>query len=202
MTDGYIRCKLPKTYEPNRRYVGQFGVDRAPALIVVHGDGTYHARSGSMSAADVAAFLAHATPPGQRPEINPYIKRRVRYEWHRSIEEAEEEAQQTGRAVFTVFYRSFSSDWQVLRKLLSRQEVYSRLADMVHCRIGVLGFSGRAQGTRFGALTLPAVVIAHRDGTHDALELPQSYEAIVRFADTARRREGTADVVSTGPVSP
>jgi hypothetical protein len=69
---------------------------------------------------------------------------------------------------------------------------------MVHCRVGVGGLSTDAYITRFGALMLPAVVIAHRNGTFDVLEMPMSYEAVVRFADGAtgtRVREASKPAV-------
>lgn len=192
LTKDYVRCVLFNSYEPDRRYVAQFGVNRAPALIIVHGDGTYHAWSGSIPTAKIAGFLADARPPGDRPIINPHIPRWANYEWHRSIEEAEEASRQTGREVLIVFYRSLSRDWGRLKKLLSHHEVYCRFADMVHCRIGRTAFSADAVVTRFGNLRFPALVILRPDGTHEVLELPTCYEAIVRFTDAARRRFGGA----------
>ncbi|MDO8632694.1 MAG: hypothetical protein Q7R41_19600, partial [Phycisphaerales bacterium] len=46
---------------------------------------------------------------------------------------------------------------------------------------------------RFGVKNLPALVIVEPEGNARALELPTSYEAIVRFADGARRGESSAD---------
>ncbi len=43
----YVCCRLYKSYEPDRRYVGQYGVQRAPAVIVVHPNQTYHASVGA-----------------------------------------------------------------------------------------------------------------------------------------------------------
>lgn len=198
----YVRCGLFKSYEPHRRYVAQYGIDRAPAVILVHRDGTYHARSGHMSTAKLAAFLARAKPPGARPVINPYIPRRPRYDWHGSIEKARQVARLTGRPLLIVFYRTLSRDWQELNKLLSRQEVYRRFADMVPCRIGLTSLSADAYITQFGALKLPAIVIADRDGGRRVLELPRSYEAVVRFADSARRRKHTPPSASTAAAEP
>jgi len=186
--DGYVRCKLLKSYAPDRRYVAQFGVDRAPAVILVHSDGTYHACTGALSVADIAAFLDEAKPPGKQPVLNPYLPRRARYEWKRTIEAAEETANQARKPILIVYHRSLTSDWRALQELLKRPEVYRRLADMVHCRVGLLTFAADAEVARFGTLKLPAMVITHSDGRYNVLELPTSYEAIVRFADDARRR--------------
>jgi len=199
---GYVRCRLFKSYEPDRRYVAQYGIDRAPALILVHRDGTFHARSGLMSTAKLVAFLADAKPPGARPVINPYIPRRPRYDWRRSIEEAQQVARLTGRPLLVVFYRTLSRDWQELNKLLSRHEVYRRFADMVPCRIGLTSLSADAYITRFGALKLPAIVIVDCDGTRHVLELPTSYEAVVRFADAARKQRTTLPSVTTAAAKP
>lgn len=195
---GFVLCRLLKSYEPDRRYAAQFGVDRAPAIVVVHQDGTYHARTGPMSAADIEAFLSSAKPPGAMPAVNPYIPRRPRYTWLRSIEAAKEAAIRTGRPILVVYHRSFSGDWQGLDKLLQRREVYRRFSPMVHCRVGIANPWAVATITRFGALKLPAMVVVRDDGTYCILELPTSYEAVVRFADTATRgqRKPVADTVT------
>jgi len=73
MTGDMVRCILVTDYEPDRAYVAQFGVQRAPALIIVRTDGTYHARVGPMSADDIVGLLASATEPGKTPNRDPYI---------------------------------------------------------------------------------------------------------------------------------
>ncbi|MEK7757018.1 MAG: hypothetical protein AAB385_07385, partial [Planctomycetota bacterium] len=191
-TAQYVRCSLFRSYEPDRRYVAQYGVDRAPALIVVHGDGTYHARMGLTSAAQISEFLAAAQPPGAAPVLNPHIPRETNYAWHSSLESAEAAAQKTGQSILIVFDRWWSRDRRKLEKLLERREVYSRFAGLVHCRPwSILGLGDQSM-VRFGVMNLPALVVVHPDGSHQVLELPTSYEAIVRFADrarpTARRR--------------
>ncbi len=75
MTGGMVRCLLVTDYEPDRAYVAQFGVQRAPAVIVVRTDGTYHARVGPMSPRDVIGLLTSASLPGKTPEFDPYILR-------------------------------------------------------------------------------------------------------------------------------
>ncbi len=81
--------------------------------------------------------------------------------------------------------RSFTSDWARLEALLSRREVYRRLAHLVHGRVSLKAFFKDVYISRFGALKLPAIVIAHDDSTHSVLEMPTSYDTVVRFADTA-----------------
>ncbi len=191
-TARYVRCSLYRSYEPDRRYVAQYGVERAPALIVVHGDGTYHARTGLTSAAQISEFLAAAQPPGAAPVLNPHIPRETNYAWHSSLESAQAAAQKTGQSILIVFNRWWSRDRRKLDKLLARHEVYGRFARMVHCRPwSILGLGGQSMN-RFGVKNLPALVIVHPDGSHHVLELPTSYEAIVRFADRARPTGGAA----------
>ena len=192
----YVRCHLFKDYEPHRRYVGQYGVERAPALIVVHLDGTYHARTGLMSAADIAEFLDQALPPGFKPVPNAYLPREAAYHWHGSPGSAYAAAEQTERPVLFVFHRWLSRDWRKMKKLLHRPEVYSRFAGMVHCRLSSLGSPARGAAANFGITDWPALVIADRDGAYLVLELPTSYEPIVGLADRHRARGGEAGELS------
>ena len=201
-TAPYVRCSLFRSYEPDRRYAAQYGVERAPALIVVHRDGTYHARTGESSAAQVAEFLAAAKPPGAPPVLNPHIPRRPNYVWHASLESAEASARNTGRSILIVLDRRWSRDWRKLKKLLDHRESYSRFADMVHCRPWSIWGSGDKAITRFGVVNLPALVILRPDGAHHVLELPTSYEAIVRFADRARPTGDGASAPSTAAAGP
>ena len=184
---GYVRCMLFQPYEPDRRYVAQYGVDHAPALIVVHRDGTYHAESGAMSSEQMVAFLERTRAPGARPTLNPHIVRQARYRWQDSLEEAEAVAAQTRRPMLVVFYRRFSRDWERIHSLLATHEVYSRLADMVPVKVALHGLFTKAYITRFGALKLPTVAISRPDGSYQVLELPVSIEAVVRFVDDAMR---------------
>ncbi len=203
-----VRCRLFKSYEPDRRYVAQFGVRRAPALIVVHADGTYHSHTGSMSSEQIMVFLDSAKPPGALPRINPHIPRQPDYIWHTTLDEAERTGAQTNLPVLIVYHRSLSQDWQRLNALLAKREVYHRFQDMVHCRIGLLNPWTSAYITRFGALALPAIVILRPDGSFNALEMPTSYEAVIQFADMTTSDEQTDEarvtkhLSTTGAASP
>jgi hypothetical protein len=179
----YVRCRLFRSYEPQRRYVAQFGVDRTPALIVVHRDGTYHSHIGLMSSVEAASFLAHGQPPGAQPRLDPYLPRKPQYVWQGRIDEAERTAQRLQRPALIVFHRTLTSDWKTVEKILMRKEVYARFAGLVHCRVGVLNPWSSAHITRFGALRLPTLVLLRTDETFEVLEVPTSYEAVVLFAD-------------------
>jgi hypothetical protein len=192
----YVRCHLFKDYEPHRRYVGQYGVERAPALIVVHNDGTYHSRTGLMSAADIAEFLDQAQPPGSKAVPNAYLPREAAYHWHDSPGSAYAAAEQTEQPILFVFHRWLSGDWRKMEKLLDRAEAYSRFAGMVHCRLSSLDSVAREAAANFGIANWPALVIADRDGTYSVLELPTSFEQIVRFVDGRRTGGGGAGELS------
>ena len=49
-----------------RETAAQFGVDEPPAYVVLHPDGTYHARSGSLTLDELSALLTAAERPGTR----------------------------------------------------------------------------------------------------------------------------------------
>ena len=180
-----VRCVLARSYEPDRRYVAQYGVDRAPAVILVHRDGTYHARTGPATPDDIKAFLASSRAPGTPAVYNPHIPRRAHYQWQEAIEPALSQASNERKPALIVYHRKMSRDWQRLKKLLVRHEVCSRFDNLIHCRIGLSGFGRKMAITPFGALHLPAMVIVRPDGQHAVLELPTSHESIVQFAEKA-----------------
>lgn len=192
-TANYVRCCLFQSYEPDRRYVAQYGVERAPALILVHSDGTFHAQSGPQSAEQIARFVDEARPPGASPVLNPYVPRSAVYTWHDSLPSAEQVASRTGQSVLIVLDRWMSRDWLKLGPMLESREVHSRFADWVHCRPNgsLWGGVGAAQ-RRFGVVNLPAIVLAHPDGSYQVLELPTSTESIALFADAARTTQGSS----------
>lgn len=200
-TDDFVRCELAKSYEPDRSYVRQFGVERAPALILIHRDGTFHAQAGSMSQARILGFLSSARPPGKRPAINPYLPRESCYKWIDTLDEARQTAQRTGRPMLIVYHRRFSRDWSTIEKLLSRREAHSRFADMVHCRIAILNPLADAYISPYGAVRLPAIVVDHPHGAYSVLEMPTTLQAVVRFADSARRSRvhGNGSKAAAGP---
>ena len=193
----YVCCVLYKAYEPDRRYVSQFGVKRAPAVIVVHPDKTYHARTGQMSADAVLAFLDGATSPGTPATINPLIPREANYGWLDKLDDVFQSVRETGRPGLVVFYRRFAGDFKAIREMMSKHEVYSRVCHMVHGRDGGWNRWASTRETPFGEIKLPAIVLIQADGRHEILEMPDSSAAIARFVDRFR---GLADIVSEEPV--
>ncbi|MFQ5463329.1 MAG: hypothetical protein ACE5E5_11975 [Phycisphaerae bacterium] len=180
---GYVKCKLFRTHEPHRRYVKQYGVQRAPSLILVHADGTYHATSTVFSREDVKAFLAQSDSAGATPDVNPHLPRAASYRWVRRIEAARQEADQTGQPILYVFVRPMTRDWKNLRSLLNRREVFLRTKRMVACRLSSWSKNARKLAESLGIRDWPAIAICRPDGNNDILERPAAYEPICRLAD-------------------
>ena len=196
MVEGHVRCALLSSHEPDRRFVQQYGVRRAPALILAHTDGTYHAMDRPGDVGAMMAFLQSATPPGHRPTLNPLIPRRDAADWYSDLESARQEALRTGRLLFVAYERAGVSDPVRLRQLLAEREVTQRTADMVHARIGVFHWGGVME-TPFGPIRPPAIVVVNADGVSRVIESPISAEAVARFVAESRRalaaREGPTD---------
>ena len=186
---GYVRGTLVQSHEPDRRYAAQFGVERAPAVILVHTDGTYHAHSESFKPGALARFIDQATPPGSMPVYNPFVPRTYRYEWITDFETASARSQQVGKPMVVAYERRLMGDTRRLSKMLATHEVGLRLADFVHCRVSLLPTVGDAFISPFGAIRLPALVMAYPDGRFDVLERPTSSDAVARFVDASVRGE-------------
>lgn len=195
----YVGCVLTKTYAWDRKYVAQFGVDRSPAIIVLHPDGTYHAHVGLMDAQGVQGFLATANPPGSAPKLNRFLHREPRYTWVSSPEEAETIAKESDRSMLIVYYRRWSDDLQRVDEMLREPSLFRRLSKMVHQRSSSGWSTSDVLETKYGKLKLPAIVIARPDGTYHVLEVPLGYEAIIRFADSANAKD---DAHATNVPSP
>lgn len=183
VVSNHVRCLLFKEYEPDRRYVAQYGIERAPALIVVRADGTHHALVNPACTEDVRSFLESCDRPGSKPTLNPHIPRKPAYCWLDDIEQAETMGRETASPVLVVLCRSFTRDFSELSKLLDNPEVYARLRNLVHCRPSLLFGSKKAVMERFGVTELPALIILDPEGIFFVLEKPLSSDALVSFAD-------------------
>lgn len=184
-TGNFVRVVLLRSYEPDRRVVRQFGVARAPAVVLVHADGTFHAVSGDLSGDRLDRFFDSATPPGERPVPDLFPSHGAELAWETSLEEALVRGRETSREVFVVLDRPWTRDWERLSPLVNRHEVRSRVAEMVHCRPMPIWKFGTGYVERFSLTNLPAIVVVRPDGHFRSLEIPNSYEAIVRFLDAS-----------------
>ncbi len=181
-----IVCFLEESYEPNVRYVAQYGIRRYPAVILIHHDGTYHQRTGAMSAEGIANFLGSATPPGQRPMINPQIPRQIDYGWEADYERAFEIAEQQRRPVF-IFYKSVvSADANEMLGTLDRPDVAELFDDTVNCLLDWGYPPNRRLMTQYGVTNVPAIVIVNPDGTHHARQGRMTAAQVISFVRTAK----------------
>ena len=183
LLEPYVRCMLFSSYEPDRRYVAQFGVERAPALIILRQDGTYHARSGPMQPEDVRVLLAAATEPGVRPVYNRHIPRVAEYSWYRMLGSAERAAERDGRPLLVLATRFWSQDAQRLKGYMTQREVFIRCREWVHCHLENIWPWGVGGVRRFEVNQLPALVVLNPLGSSYVLEQPESAVQIAHFLD-------------------
>jgi hypothetical protein len=184
-----VECRLFRANEDDRRYAAQFRVERAPSLVLVHQDGTYHAYSDAPTASGILRFLDESRSPGQTPVHNSLIHRSPRYAWQNDLSAALQQATESNREALVVLYRGGTRDWPRVEDMLDRAEVFRRFDGMVHVRVtGLMGAPKDEMG-RYGVSSLPALVIVRPDGSSEKLEMPTSFEAIIRFADGAKHSE-------------
>jgi len=186
---GYVHGTLARPHEPDRRYAAQFGVERAPALILVHTDGTYHALTGILNADTLAAFVDGADPPGAIPTYNPLIPRAHRYRWIDDLGVARSRCVQFDRPMMVAYARRLTGDWGKLSDMLDTHEVWIRAAGLIHCRQLLIPRFQDTFISPWGPIRLPALLVVLPDGRHDVLELPDSSEQAARFVDAALRGE-------------
>lgn len=177
----YVRCRLYVSHEPDRRFVGQYGVTRAPAWIVIHADGSYHSRVGAAVPAEIVAFLENANPPGETPGHYAYLPSPAAIVWHTSWPAAKAASEQEQRPILAVYTRILSRDWAKLGPLIDSLEVRRAREPFVHCRMDVADPWSQHADTPFGRIRLPALVVQRWDGTHEVLEQPNSPKAMVEL---------------------
>jgi len=189
LLSGKVKCLLLTDFEPNRRFVAQYGVEEPPALIVIHPDQTSHARSGLMSVEQVVAFLKSATPPGTRPQINPQVPRTYGYNWLGIYEEALGQARRQNRPLLIVYKWWLSSESTELLRRLSRPEVARHFGDMVHCLLDWDYIPNRKIMADLGVNKVPAMVIITQSGTRYRSVGLVEIKDIIKFAVSARPPE-------------
>lgn len=183
LLEPYIRCMLFSSYEPDRRYVAQFGIQRAPALVILRQDGTYHAHSSPTNPEDVRLLLAAATEPGAKPVYNPHIPHAAEYDWYHRLGSAERKAERTDKPLLILATRFWSQDAQRLRSLMAQREVFIRCEDWVHCHLECYWPWSVGGLQRFEVSRLPALVVCSPLGSSYVLEKPASAAEIARFLD-------------------
>ena len=183
---GKIRCMLVTNFFPNQRYMAQYGVDSAPALVVVHPDGSYHARQGLITAEQARDFLAEATGSGANPKTDIQILPVPEYYWHGSYEEAVALASRQNRSLFIVYKWWLSAESTELLNRLSQPRVRRQASEMAHCLLDWDYIPNRAHMAHYGVSKVPSMVIVRADGTYHKLVGLASVEQIIRFVVKSR----------------
>ncbi len=178
----FVCCRLYRQSAFDRRYVAQFGISRAPSVIIARLDGSHHAQEGVRTVDQLTQFLEKSDCPGQATVMDPHIVRRARYDWVDNVATARRMAQESGKPLLVVYVRRFSQDWGRMNKLLKHHMVFRQLRDAVMCRIDVSGWSRDVHISEFGVLTLPSIAIESPDGRHEILQQPTNYEAVAASA--------------------
>ncbi len=182
LLEKFVCCRLYRQSSFDRRYIAQFGVTRAPSVVVVRLDGSHHAQEGVRTTDQLKTFLEKSDYPGQATTLDPHIVRRAHYEWVDNLATAKRLAQESGKPLLVAYVRRFSNDWSRINKLLKHHMVYRQLRDVVMCRIDVSGWSAEVHISEFGVLTLPSIAFQSPDGRHDILQRPTDHEAIAACA--------------------
>lgn len=181
--EGYVCCELYSDIERDRRFVEQYGVREAPALIVVHRDGTYHALERPASMEGMISFLEGATPPGLTSVPNPQLARMPTFHWAGSIAAAERQSRERDVPALILLTRAWAPATYDLMSWIERHHVYARIHSWVLCRVDEVNPLNLQANNRFGVSQFPAVVILLPDGTHYVLERPGSADDVARFLD-------------------
>jgi hypothetical protein len=186
LMSGKVRCQLLTEFEPNRRFVAQYGVESAPALIVIHPDETYHVREGAVTLEQAEKFLSEAIAPGKKPTLNPAVPRTYEYRWINIYEDAVEEAKRQNRKMLVLYKWWLSADSSELIRRMDKPEVARHFANMVHCILDWDYMPNRQHMARFSADKVPALVIVNQDGSYHKLVGLASMKQIVEFAVGSR----------------
>ncbi len=182
---GKVLCMLVTDFAPNQRYLTQYGVNAAPALVVVHPDGTYHAREGLLTAEQARDFLLGAVGPGAAPKPDLQILPVPDYYWQGSYEEAAALAARQNRPLLIVYKWWLSTESTELLNRLSQPRVRSHFSEMVQCLLDWDYIPNRGFVAPYGVNKVPAMIMVRPDGTYHTLVGLPTVDQIVRFAANA-----------------
>jgi hypothetical protein len=197
---GKVLCKLIDEFPPDRKFVSQYGVTQAPALVIIHPDGTYHRHASGASLEEVVAFFAQSQPPGQQPMTTAQVPRTIDYAWEGIYEDALAKASRLNRELFIVYKWWLSPEsTELLNVFLNRPEVARHFTNTVNCLLDMDYTPNRAIVRKYGVNSVPALILVHRDGTYHTRTGTMTAEEIISFA-TAARAPGSSRDGSTGLV--
>lgn len=180
---GMVCCTLVTEYNPNRRFVAQYGIQEAPAVVIVHPDGTYHSRPGIVDFEQFREFITQSKPPGAKPAVDIQIPRPTDYLLHAEgdFEDALAAARRQNRKLLIVYKWWLDADSTEFIRRMSRPEVAARVSEAVHCILDWDYVPNRKFVEQYGVSTYPSLIVVHQDGTADKLQGLATVEQIVGF---------------------
>ena len=178
-----ICCTLVTEYNPNRRFMAQYGVLEAPAITIIHPDGTYHSRSGPVTLKQLGEFIRQSQGPGAQPNVDIQIPRPTDYLLHAEgdYDAAMAAAARRHRNLLIVYKWWLDPDSTELLHRMARPEVAARVTEAVHCVLDWDYIPNRKHVERYGIARYPALIVVHPDGTSQKLEGLAPVDQIVGF---------------------
>ncbi len=185
--DGKVWCMLVPFHAPSRRFMAQYGVFEAPAIVVVHPDSTYHALSGVPTEDDVVVFLKAAKGPGKAPTINPQVPHRATFSHFNIYERAQSTARNQNRRLLIVYKWWLDGRSSTLIQRLSRPHVAVQLAETVKCLLDWDHIANRGHVAKYGVRDFPALILVEPDGAYRVLRGLRTADEIIRFILAGRQ---------------
>lgn len=192
LIEGYVPCSLISAYDPNRRYVAQYGVLAPPALIVIHPDGTYHALQDVDDPVKIRAFISSAKPPGLKPSIDQAIPRPTDFliRAEGTYETAVDLAQRQNRKMMILYKWWLDADSNELITRMSRPEIASRCTETINCVLDWDFTPNRKHVAKYGVTKFPTIIVVHQDGSFQKREGLGNVQEIASFLSTALSSQG------------
>ncbi|NOX58012.1 MAG: hypothetical protein GXP29_04035 [Planctomycetes bacterium] len=187
LLEGYVACSLISAYDPNRKFVAQYGVTSPPALIVIHPDGTYHALADVSDAVQIRAFLSNAKPPGQKPNVNRAIPRPTDYliRAEGTFERARERARRQNRKMMILYKWWLDANSNEMITRMSRPEIAAHCTETINCVLDWDYTPNRKHVAQYGVTKFPAIIVVHQNGSFQKREGLGSVRDIVGFLSSA-----------------
>jgi hypothetical protein len=181
-----IHCMLDWDYIPNRQHMAQFGVDKVPALVIMHQDGTFHAMEGLASINKIVEFAVAARAPGNRPGL-PRTERAASYNWQTDFDRALGIARRQNVNVFVFYHSVFSDTSKQMEDRLMEPAVAALFQNTVNCKLDWSNPQNRALMEPYAVDRVPACLLIRPDGTFHVRIGPQTVEDMASLVHAAQR---------------
>ncbi len=191
MLNRYVRCSLISAYDPNRRFLAQYGVTSPPAIVIIHPDGTFHSLQEPFDTARIASFLGTSKPPGKLPRADIQVTRPPDYLFRAegTFEKAVSKAQRQNRDLLILYKWWLNSDSNEMIYRMSRPEIAARCTETINCILDWDYVPNREHAANFGVTTFPALIVVHQDGSYQTRKGLGTVEEIARFLSTSLNQD-------------